>query len=109
MRHADFLSTHLHVSRRHLLQLCSAGAATIAMLPALGRGGAGKLLGAACTVLPNLHLFTPSGSALGGQAVSVHGAFVGASYLGWTTVYALGYSAVVLACAMLIFRRRDFV
>ena len=72
-------------------------------------GGAGKLLGAACTVLPNLHLFTPSGSALGGQAVSVHGAFVGASYLGWTTVYALGYSAVVLACAMLIFRRRDFV
>lgn len=72
-------------------------------------GGAGRLLGAACTVLPNLHLFTPSGSALGGQAVSVHGAFVGASYLGWTTVYALGYSAVVLACAMLIFRRRDFV
>ena len=72
-------------------------------------GGAGNLLAGACTVLPNLHLFTPSGSALGGQAVSVHGAFVGASYLGWTTVYALGYSAVVLACAMLIFRRRDFV
>jgi len=41
--------------------------------------------------------------------VSVHGIFVAASYLGWTTGYALGYSAVVLACAMLIFRRRDFV
>jgi len=72
-------------------------------------GGGGRLLAAACTLLPNLHLFTPSGAALGGQTVSVHGSFVGSSYLGWTTGYALGYSAVVLACAMLIFRRRDFV
>ena len=72
-------------------------------------GAGGQLLNGACTLLPNLHLFTPSGSALGAQTVSVHGAFVGASYLGWTTAYAIGYSAVVLACAMLIFRRRDFV
>jgi len=72
-------------------------------------GGAGKLVGATCTLLPNLHLFTPSGAALGGQTVSVHGTFVGTSYLGWTTGYAIGYSAVVLVCAMLIFRRRDFV
>lgn len=72
-------------------------------------GAGGELLTAACTLLPNLHLFTPSGSALGAGTVSVHGAFVGASYLGWTTGYAIGYSAVVLACAMLIFRRRDFV
>jgi len=77
-------------------------------------GAGGQLLAAGCTLLPNLHLFTPSGAALGMeapsvQAVSVHGAFVGPSYLGWTTAYAIGYSAVVLACAMLIFRRRDFV
>ncbi len=72
-------------------------------------GWAGRAVAAACAVLPNLQLFTPSGSALGAEHVSVHGAFVMASYLGWTTAYAIGYSAVVLACAMLIFRRRDFI
>ena len=30
-------------------------------------------------------------------------------YLAWTSAYALGYSAAVLALAMFIFRRRDFV
>ena len=72
-------------------------------------GGGGRILTGACTLLPNLHLFTPSGAALGTDAMSTQGAFVGPSYLGWTTAYAIGYSAVVLACAMLIFRRRDFV
>lgn len=72
-------------------------------------GAGGQILAAVSAVLPNLNLFTPSGTALDGQPVSVHGAFVGAGYLGWTSVYAIGYSAVVLACAMLIFRRRDFV
>jgi len=73
-------------------------------------GGAGRILSAGCAVLPNLHLFTPSGIAIGGQYVTVHAApFVGASYLAWTSLYAIGYSAVVLGLAMLIFRRRDFV
>ncbi|HEY4187828.1 MAG TPA: ABC transporter permease subunit [Polyangia bacterium] len=72
-------------------------------------GAAGQALAATCAVLPNLHLFTPSGTVVGGQHVSVHGAFVGTAYLGWTTAYAIGYSAVILVCAMLIFRRRDFV
>lgn len=73
-------------------------------------GGMGRALAAFCAVLPNLHLFTPSGSAVGGQHVSVHGgSFVGSSYLAWTSAYALGYSAAVLALAMFIFRRRDFV
>ena len=60
-------------------------------------------------MLPNLHLYTPSGTALGGQDVSVHGTFVGSGYLAWTTGYALGYSALVLGLAMVIFRKRDFV
>lgn len=72
-------------------------------------GGAADLLKGACAVLPNLHLFTPSGTALGGQVVSVHGTFVGSGYLAWTTAYALGYSALVLGLAMVIFRKRDFV
>ena len=72
-------------------------------------GGAATVLNGVCAVLPNLHLFTPSGTALGAQVVSVHGAFVDSAYLIWTTTYAFGYSALVLALAMLIFRKRDFV
>jgi ABC-type transport system involved in multi-copper enzyme maturation permease subunit len=72
-------------------------------------GGAGRALAAACAVLPNLHLFTPSGTVVGGEHVSVHGVFVGPAYLAWTSAYAIGYSALVLGLAMLIFRRRDFV
>jgi len=73
-------------------------------------GAPGRVLSAGCAVLPNLHLFTPSGSAIAGQHITVHaGPFVGASYLAWTSLYAIGYSTVVLGLAMLIFRRRDFV
>jgi ABC-type transport system involved in multi-copper enzyme maturation permease subunit len=72
-------------------------------------GGLAAGLKAACAVLPNLHLFTPSGTALGGQDVSVHRTFVGSAYLAWTSGYALGYSALVLGLAMVIFRKRDFV
>ncbi|MBC8132196.1 MAG: ABC transporter permease [Deltaproteobacteria bacterium] len=72
-------------------------------------GMPGDLLGLASRVLPNLHLFTPSGTIVGAARVSVHGQFVGAAYLGSVTAYALCYSALVLGLAMLIFRRRDFV
>lgn len=61
------------------------------------------------TVMPNLHLFYPSGAIIGSEHVSVHGEFVGARYLSWTTAYGVGYSLVVLVLAMLIFRKRDFV
>jgi ABC-type transport system involved in multi-copper enzyme maturation permease subunit len=79
---------------------------------ALGKatGGAAEgALDALTAVLPNLHLFYPSGAIVGAEVVSVHGEFVGAGYLAWTTLYGLGYSLVVLLGAMLIFRRRDFV
>ncbi len=68
-----------------------------------------RVLEAAVTVLPNLHLFYPSGAIVGAETVSVHGEFVGARYLGWTSAYGFGYSIAVLLLAMFIFRRRDFV
>jgi ABC-type transport system involved in multi-copper enzyme maturation permease subunit len=76
-----------------------------------GRAGGipGRLIATAASVIPNLHLFTPSGSMIDGAYVSVHGPFVSSTYIASATVYALGYSAVVLGLAMLIFRRRDFV
>jgi ABC-type transport system involved in multi-copper enzyme maturation permease subunit len=73
-------------------------------------GGAAQLVTDTLTaVLPNLHLFYPSGSIVGAENVSVHGNFVDVRYLVTTTGYGLGYSLVVLLLAMLIFRRRDFV
>jgi Cu-processing system permease protein len=67
------------------------------------------VLDAGATVVPNLHLFYPSGAIIGAEHVSVHGTFVGAPYLLSTSAYGIGYSVVVLAAAMFIFRRRDFV
>jgi Cu-processing system permease protein len=67
------------------------------------------LLDGGSAVVPNLHLFYPSGAIIGAEHVSVHGEFVGAGYLTWTTAYGIGYSLVVLILAMLIFRKRDFV
>ncbi len=81
----------------------------IRALGASSGGPLGGALDAATKVLPNLHLFYPSGAIVGADALSVHGQFVGAGYLIWTTLYGLGYSVIVLVLAMLIFRRRDFV
>jgi ABC-type transport system involved in multi-copper enzyme maturation permease subunit len=85
-------------------------------------GAGGTALRGLCAVLPNLHLYYPSGAIVGsdwgspwgsapsaGLGVSLHQTYVGASYLGWTTAYGLGYSALVLALAMFVFARRDFV
>jgi ABC-type transport system involved in multi-copper enzyme maturation permease subunit len=81
----------------------------IQMLSTRMEGPGRALLEVAVRLLPNLHLFYPSGAIVGAETVTVHGAFVGASYLGWTTAYGLGYSVAVLLLAMFIFRRRDFV
>jgi ABC-type transport system involved in multi-copper enzyme maturation permease subunit len=68
-----------------------------------------RVLDTGCTLIPNMHLFYPSGAIVGTDQVSVHREFVNASYLFSTTVYGLAYSLVVLLLAMLIFRKRDFV
>lgn len=79
------------------------------LLAAKSGGAVQTAIEAAAKVLPNLHLFYPSGAIIGADRVSVHGQFVGAEYMAWTTAYGIGYSLVVLVVAMLIFRRRDFV
>lgn len=81
-------------------------------LLALGQkaGGVAKtLVGFAAMALPNLHLFFPSGAIVGASRVTVHEDLVNASYLVWTTLYGVGYSAVAVALAITIFRKRDFV
>jgi ABC-type transport system involved in multi-copper enzyme maturation permease subunit len=62
-----------------------------------------------CSLIPNLHLFYPSGAIVGAEEVSVHRQFVGADYIVSATAYGVTYSVVVLILAMLIFRKRDFV
>jgi ABC-type transport system involved in multi-copper enzyme maturation permease subunit len=73
------------------------------------QGPSQMVLAGALKLLPSMHLFYPSGAIVGAEVVSVHGNFVGASYLLWTTAYGVGYSLATLVLAMLIFRRRDFV
>jgi ABC-type transport system involved in multi-copper enzyme maturation permease subunit len=63
----------------------------------------------AMRVLPDLHLFYVSGSMVGGQHVSVNGAYVDWSYVGMAGVYGAFYCAAAIALAMIIFSRRDFV
>ena len=52
-------------------------------------------------VVPNLEMFNL-------RTEAVHGIAVPWSEVGWTAAYGLGYSAAVLAVAMLIFQKRDF-
>jgi hypothetical protein len=62
-----------------------------------------------CDVIPNMHLFYPSGAIVGAEEISVHRQFVGADYILSATGYGVAYSLAVLVLAMLIFRKRDFV
>jgi ABC-type transport system involved in multi-copper enzyme maturation permease subunit len=71
--------------------------------------GAKAVLNFLCDLVPNMHLFYPSGAIVGAEEVSVHRQFVNADYILSSTGYGVGYSLLVLVLAMLIFRRRDFV
>jgi Cu-processing system permease protein len=71
--------------------------------------GAKVVLNLVCNVIPNLHLFYPSGAIVGAEDLSVHRQFVGSEYILSATGYGVAYSLVVLVLAMLIFRKRDFV
>jgi ABC-type transport system involved in multi-copper enzyme maturation permease subunit len=66
-------------------------------------------LNAFCGLMPNLHLFYPSGAIVGAEEVSVHRQFVGADYLLSSTAYGVAYSIIVLILAIVVFRKRDFV
>jgi len=73
-------------------------------------GGAAQAgLEGVTAVIPNLHLFYPSGAIVAAERVSLHRDFVTPAYMLWTSLYGVGYSVLVLGLAMLIFRKRDFV
>ena len=73
-------------------------------------GGVAEVaVGLAVKVIPNLHLFFPSGAVVGAKHVSVHAALVDMRYMVFTTIYGLGYSVMAVAVAIIIFRKRDFI
>jgi len=59
-------------------------------------------------IVPDIHLFAPSGRVVDGAAVSVHGDFVTWSYVGLASLHGLGWIVGLLAVACLLFHRRDF-
>jgi ABC-type transport system involved in multi-copper enzyme maturation permease subunit len=62
----------------------------------------------ALEIVPDLHLFSPSGRELDGVAVSVHGDFVPWSYVGMASLHGAGWIVGLLALACVLFHRRDF-
>jgi len=60
-------------------------------------------------VVPDLHMYAPSGGEVAGKHVSVHAEFVSWAYVGHAALYALSLAAALLLLAILIFRRRDFL
>lgn len=68
-----------------------------------------SILDAALYLIPDLHLFSVSGGTVDGEHVSVHGAFVDWAYVATTSGYGLLYISLLLALAVVIFSRRDFV
>lgn len=79
------------------------------LIARVGSTAARLALSAGLRLFPDLHLFYVSGAMVGGQYVSVHGAYVDWSYVGAAAAYGALYSACALALAMLLFSRRDFV
>ncbi len=64
---------------------------------------------AALWVVPDLHLLQISGSTVDGVEVSVHGTFVDWSYVAAAAGHGVLYVGVLLALAVVIFARRDFL
>ena len=63
----------------------------------------------ALEIVPDLHLFSPSGRIVDGAAVSVHADFVSWGYVAIASLHGLGWIVGLLALACLVFQRRDFV
>ena len=64
---------------------------------------------AALYIVPDLHLFQVSGSTMHGKVVSVHSDFVSWSYVAAAAGHGALYVALLLALAVVIFARRDFL
>lgn len=63
----------------------------------------------ALQIVPDLHLFSVSGSTVDGAHVSVNASFVAWSYVGVAALHGLAWIAALLALAAVLFHRRDFV
>lgn len=62
----------------------------------------------ALEIVPDLHLFSPSGRVVDGAHVSVHEDFVSWSYVAISGLHGLGWIVGLLALGCLWFHRRDF-
>ncbi len=62
----------------------------------------------ALEIVPDVHLFSPSGRVVDGAVASVHGDFVSWGYVGMAGLHGLGWIVGLLAVACLLFHRRDF-
>ena len=60
-------------------------------------------------VVPDLHLYSVSGSEVAGKHVSVHGDFVSWAYVGSSMLYGGAVIGVLLLLGMAIFQRRNFL
>jgi ABC-type transport system involved in multi-copper enzyme maturation permease subunit len=63
---------------------------------------------AALEIVPDIHLFSPSGRVVDGAAASVHGEFVSWGYVGLASLHGIGWTVGLLAAACVLFHRRDF-
>jgi ABC-type transport system involved in multi-copper enzyme maturation permease subunit len=62
----------------------------------------------ALEIVPDIHLFSPSGRVIDESHVSVHGDFVTWAYVAMSSLHGLGWIVGLLALACILFHRRDF-
>ena len=62
----------------------------------------------ALEIVPDIHLFSPSGRVIDGSSVSVHADFINWGYVAMASLHGLGWIVGLLALACLLFHRRDF-
>jgi Cu-processing system permease protein len=62
----------------------------------------------AMEIVPDIHLFSPSGRTVDGATVSINSDFVSWSYVGISSLHALGWIGGLLLIACVLFHRRDF-
>ena len=62
----------------------------------------------ALEIVPDIHLFSPSGRVVDGASVSVHSDFVTWGYVGMASLHGVGWIVGLLALACVLFHRRDF-
>ena len=62
----------------------------------------------ALEIVPDIHLFSPSGRIVDGTSVTVHADFVSWGYVALSAAHGLGWIIGLLALACLLFSRRDF-